>query len=501
LPWAIGGLYWLILLVVTAGSVQGVERLSQVKLLAVEVSAIPLALFFAASLRRRFRREVRSLSSKDELTGLASRAFFMERVEEALARSLRNGNMVAVLFLDFDRFKRLNDTLGHAAGDKLLTEAARRLARTVRGGELSARLGGDEFTVLLEGLRHQGGAEIMASRVLAQMEKPFLVEGHEVLMTVSIGIAVNEGPPCSSDELVRRADVALYSAKAGGRNCWRVFDRKGTSDSVEHLEMGARLKAAVDQDELRLYFQPEIDLQTGAVKGFEALVRWQHPTRGLLSPGAFIPSAEESGLIRSIGKWVLKAACLEAVEWELRFPSVASATVSVNVSPSEFGSREFVAETAHILALTKLQPSRLKLEITETALMQNLEGAMTTMHGLKLLGVKLAIDDFGTGYSSLNYLRRFPVDTLKIDQSFVREIHKDTRVRSIVDAIIVLAHALDMDVTGEGIETTAQLRALMDANCDRAQGYLFARPLPVEALADFLRAQEADFEGPARIAA
>jgi EAL domain-containing protein (putative c-di-GMP-specific phosphodiesterase class I) len=212
----------------------------------------------------------------------------------------------------------------------------------------------------------------------------------------------------------------------------------------------------------------------------------------LLSPGAFIPSAEESGLIRAIGKWVLRTACLEAVDWQRRHPSVASASVSVNVSPSEFGSREFVTETARILDQTGMDPSRLKLEITETALMQDIEGAMATMHGLKLLGVKLAIDDFGTGYSSLNYLRRFPVDTLKVDQSFVREMDRDARVRSIVEVIIGLAHGLDMDVTAEGIETTSQLRCLIDAGADRGQGYLFARPLPVEALGDFLKAQDDD---------
>src|SRR6266545_224488 len=433
--WLVAIFYCASLFMVTARTLGGMSFASKAEVLALEAGLLPVGLVLAAATRRRFVQEVRKVSAKDELTGLASRTFFSERVEDALARSNRSGAMIAVVFLDFDHFKRLNDTLGHAAGDRLLREAAARLDRTVRSGELAARLGGDEFTFLLEGVRSKEGAERMVARVFAQLEKPFLIEGHEVLMTASVGIALNEGPRCSADELVRRADVALYRAKAAGRNCWRVFDQKGSTESVESLELGARLKTAIDRNELRLYFQPEVDLVTGAIKGFEALVRWQHPNRGLLSPAAFIPPAEESGFIRAIGRWVLRTACLEAVSWEQRFPEVAASTVSVNVSPSEFGARGFVSEVAQTLAETRLNPARLKLEITETALMQDLQSALATMHELRLLGVKMAIDDFGTGYSSLNYLRRFPVDTLKIDQSFVREVDADSKVRAIVQAI------------------------------------------------------------------
>jgi diguanylate cyclase (GGDEF)-like protein len=502
--WLIGALYCIGLFVVTVKTMSDSNVLSKAEVLALEAGLLPLGLCLVVAFRQRFFQEVRKVSARDELTGLASRTFFTERVEDALARSQRNGAMMAVVFLDFDHFKRLNDTLGHAAGDRLLRDAAARLARTVRGGELAARLGGDEFTFLLEGVRNKDGAERMVARVFAQLERPFLIEGHEVLMTASVGIALNEGPRCSADELVRRADVALYRAKAAGRNCWKVFDQKGqpeSAQSVEHLELGAQLKTAIDQNELRLYFQPEIDLVTGAIKGFEALVRWQHPNRGLLAPAAFIPPAEESGFIRAIGRWVLRAACLEAVSWEGRFPDAAEATISVNVSSSEFSARGFVAEVERTLANTHLNPARLKLEITETALMQDLPSALATMNELRLLGVKLAIDDFGTGYSSLNYLRRFPVDTLKIDQTFVREVDTDAKVRAIVQAIVVLAHALEIDVTAEGIETIGQLRTLMEANCDRAQGYLFARPLPVEALDDYLRAKRRDLEALATVPA
>ncbi len=491
-PWLICALYCLSLLTLTARTMSGVQLAGQIQILALEAGLIPLALCLGSAVKRRLAREVRSVSAKDELTGLASRTFFMERVEDALARSERNRTLVAVVFLDFDHFKRLNDTLGHAAGDRLLKEAAKRLGRTVRGGELAARLGGDEFTFLLEGVRDVEGAERMVMRVFAQLERPFLIESHEVLMTASVGISVSEGPRCSADELVRRADVALYRAKAAGRNCWRVFDPKGGPDSMENLEIGARLKAAIDQNELRLYYQPEVDLMTGAIKGFEALIRWQHPQKGLLAPAAFIPTAEESGFIRAIGKWVLKAACLEAVSWERRYAEAGRATVSVNVSPSEFSARGFVSDVAQTLVDTGLDPCRLKLEITETAIMEDMESALKIMADLKSLGLKLAIDDFGTGYSSLNYLRRFPVDTLKIDQSFIRELDVDGKVRSIVQAIVVLAHALEIDVTAEGIETMAQLRTLMETNCDRAQGYLFARPLPAEALQDYLTARETE---------
>jgi diguanylate cyclase (GGDEF)-like protein len=500
--WLILGLYWIVLLAVSLVVMSGVPVKIQLQVLLAEAGILPLTAFLAVGLRRRLHQELQSISSRDELTGLASRAFFMKQVEDALARASRDNELIAVLFLDFDHFKRLNDTLGHAAGDRLLIEASRRLDRIVRRGELSARLGGDEFTFLLHGLRETASAGKVADRVLTMMERPFLIDGHEVLITASIGIALNDGPRCSANELVRRADVALYKAKAAGRNCWRFFDGKLAAPLIEQLDMGSELRAAVDRNELRLYFQPEIDLSSGSIRGFEALVRWQHPTRGLLSPAMFIPMAEESGVIRSLGRWVLQASCLEAVAWSNRFPELQLCSVSVNVSPSEFGARELVSEVQRVLAETGLQPARLKLEITETALMGDIEAAMTTMRELKGLGIKLSIDDFGSGYSSLNYLRQFPVDCLKIDQSFVREIGRDGKVKSIVEAIVALAHALDLDVTAEGIETRGQLRALVESQCDRGQGYLFAQPLSPEELVKFVMArspsQHADSSPPVR---
>jgi diguanylate cyclase (GGDEF)-like protein len=490
-PTALATGYLALLLLVSYQATGSLDWQSRAALLAVELAALPLSLWLRAGIRRSIQEGVKHASSRDELTGLGSRAFFMERLQEALSRSRRSGVPVAVLFLDLDHFKRLNDTLGHPAGDKMLIEAARRMERVVRAGEACARLGGDEFTFLLEGLKRPEGAEAMASRILGQFEKPFMIEGHEVLMSASLGIAVSGPSSGPAEELLRRADVALYRAKAEGRNCWRVFDGHGRTQSVEGLEVGARLRNAVEQNELRLYFQPEVNLKDGEVSGFEALVRWQHPQRGLLSPLEFIPSAEESGFIHAIGKWVLSAACIETVELQKRFPGASRASVSVNVSPLEFGSRRFVADVAETLQRSGLDPHFLVLEITETALMQDVDAALETLYGLKQLGVRLAIDDFGTGYSSLSQLRKFPADILKIDQSFVRELERDPKVRAIVQATVVLAHTLGMDVVAEGVETPQQLDYLVDAECDRAQGYLFARPLAPAAIGGFiLRNQE-----------
>jgi len=308
-------------------------------------------------------------------------------------------------------------------------------------------------------------------------------------MSASIGVSFNDGPLCTANELVRRADVALYQAKADGRNCYRVFTPRSQSASFKSLELGAGLRTAIDRGELLLEFQPEIDLTTGSITGFEALVRWLHPSQGLLRPADFIPMAEEFGLIRDVGKWVLQDACREARRLGERFPFLASSTISVNVSPIEFGAQDFVEQISTTLGLTGLQPQRLKLEIVESALMKDPDTTAATLHSLKDLGVKLAIDDFGTGYSSLSYLRRFPVDTLKIDQSFVRQAPGDDKVQSIIDAMIRLSHALEMDVTAEGVETREQLSLLMQAHCDRAQGYLFSRPVAREALANYLTAQ------------
>jgi diguanylate cyclase (GGDEF)-like protein len=488
--WVSGVAYWTVLFGLTLWLTRAEEPTPRLVLLGIEMLALPVAILVAKVTHTRFLADIRHVAFRDELTGLANRSYFMERLADALARSQRKPGHVAVLLLDFDGFKRLNDTMGHPAGDQLLKEAALRFTKSVRGGEMAARLGGDEFTFLLEGVRDRDGAEALANRIMTLLEQPFSIEAHEVVMSASIGVAFNDGPYCSADELVRRADVALYQAKADGRNCYRLFTPHNQESNFKSLELGAGLRGAIDQGELRLDFQPEIDLTSGRVTGFEALVRWQHPRQGLLQPLEFVPTAEEFGLIRDVGKWVLREACNEAQTWSRTRPELAGSTVSVNVSPLEFRARDFVEEVGNALGESGLQPQRLKLEIVETAFMSDLDSTTATLHSLKQLGVKLAIDDFGTGYSSLSYLRRFPIDTLKIDQSFVRQAPGDQKVQSIIEAMVALSHALDMDVTAEGIETRQQLSLLMQAKCDRAQGFLFSRPIARDAVLHYLASQD-----------
>jgi diguanylate cyclase (GGDEF)-like protein len=482
--------YWLVLLLITVSSLESADFGKAACVLALEAISLPLAGLLFRAMKRRIAADAAELAHRDALTGLPNRLHFSERLQAALVRSERNGKMVAVAFLDLDRFKLVNDTLGHGAGDKVLKEVSRRFRMHIRAGESLARLGGDEFTFLAEGLSSVDGAEAMAARLLATLESPLLVDGHEVATTCSIGVALNDRGSCSGDELLRRADIALYQAKADGRACYRVFSADTKSPSVERLDTDAGLKRALRKDELRLYFQPIISLKTGDTDCFEALVRWEHPARGLLLPGAFIPSAEEAGLIHALGRWVMREACFEAVEWQRRFPRDPARSVCVNVSPLEFRERGIVAEVEKILSQTGLDPNLLKLEFVETALIADADNTDTILQGFRDLGVKLSIDDFGTGYSSLSYLRRFEVDTLKIDRSFLSQATGDRRLRAIIRSIIALAHDLEIDVTAEGIETREQLAFLVGSGCDHGQGYLFARPLPREALYHFLQSQE-----------
>jgi diguanylate cyclase (GGDEF)-like protein len=493
----LGLLYWLALLGVAASVFTDLGGSHRLALTGVVAAGLPVALLVVFILRRHVRSTGEPHAYRDALTGLPNRAYFMERLEAALARSQRSGRMVAVLFLDLDRFKLINDTLGHAAGDRLLIEVSRRLRRQVRQGETFSRVGGDEYTIVLEDLKSQDGAERTADRVLQALRSPLLIQGHDVAVSASLGLALNGGAQCSADELVRRADVALYQAKADGRDCWRAFRPDRSTASLERLEIDAGLRKAIENDELLLYFQPEIDLASGRTAGFEALVRWQHPSRGLLMPLAFIPSAEETGLIHSIGAWALRRACDEAMAWQKALPEDPAIAVSVNLSPLQFRDPQLVEHLEEVLRDTRLPPSRLKIEIVETALLSEGELTLITLHRIKQLGVRLAIDDFGTGYSSLSYLRRFPTDTLKLDRSFLTDSAGDERVIAIIESVVALAHALSMDVTAEGVETTQELSLLLRARCDRAQGYLFARPLSPDAVIPFLRRQQpiADLDG------
>ncbi|MEJ7818339.1 MAG: EAL domain-containing protein, partial [Thermoleophilaceae bacterium] len=432
--------------------------------------------------RKAFEERLSRQAFYDAVTGLPNRALFVDRLDHALA-SARRGGSVGILFLDLDRFKVVNDSLGHEVGDRALATVGERLVACLRPGDTVARFGGDEFTVLLEGC-DAGTAEIAAERVIAGLRSPVRLNGHDLLLGVSVGIAVSEPGLDSSGDLLRAADTALYRAKAAGRGCWAVFQPVMHAEAVARLELEAALQGAVERGELHLAYQPEVDLATGRVTAVEALMRWHHPERGPLLPHAFVPLAEETGLIVSLGRWVLGEACRAAQTWTVR--SGLAPSVSVNLSAQECRQYDLVERVGRILRETGLPPGRLRLEVTERALIEDLGTASETLRGLRGLGVELAIDDFGTGYSSLGHLRRLPLDVVKIDRSFVAGLGTAAEDRAVVEAVTGLAHALGMLVTAEGVETPEQLAQARASGCDRGQGHHFSEPLPAEAIAAFL---------------
>ena len=414
----------------------------------------------------------------DSLTGLANRTHFEERLTHALARADRRQRSVAVMFVDLDNFKVVNDSLGHQIGDRLLVGVAERLRMSLRAGDMAARFGGDEFTILLADVAGPDDAVAAAERVADALRTPFTIDARDVYATASIGIAV--GIPGVSEPvgLIREADLAMYRAKASGKARCEVFDPRMSLDAMERLELETDLRLAIERNELHVVYQPIWCLSTGRLTELEALLRWEHPVKGTISPARFIPIAEETGLIDSIGHWVLDRSCRQAVAWDDRLRGRPPFTMSVNLSIRQLQDRRLVTAVADVLRATGLAPARLKLEVTESAIMEDAPAAIARLGGLKCLGVKLAIDDFGTGYSSLSHLKRLPVDTLKIDRSFVDGLGSDPKDTAIVRGVIALAASLGLDVTAEGVETVAQLRAL---GCDRGQGYLFARPLAADA--------------------
>jgi len=426
--------------------------------------------------RRRLEGELARQTLHDELTRLPNRTLFRDRLEQTLARR-RAQESVAVLFLDIDNFKVVNDSLGHGAGDELLIQLARRLATVARPGDTIARLGGDEFTVLLDDLRAPGDAMRVAGRLVEATRAAFDLAGQELFVTASVGIAFGTPGVTKAGELMRQADVALNRAKAQGRNHFVVYDEAMNSRALERLELEGDLRHALERGELRLHYQPEVDLGDGRLVGVEALVRWQHPRRGLLPPSAFVQVAEETGLILPIGQWVLDTAARQVHAWRERFPLARELTVSVNLSVRQLQQADLAERVARTLAETRLAPGALHLEITESMIIDLSERAGTALRNLRRLGVAIALDDFGTGFSSLSTLRTMPVEVLKIDRSFV--VGRATeRNLAIVEAVVRLAHALNIEVVAEGIETPAARAALLAVGCDRGQGYLFGRPMP-----------------------
>jgi diguanylate cyclase (GGDEF)-like protein/PAS domain S-box-containing protein len=424
----------------------------------------------------------------DPLTGLPNRVLFMDRLERALTRADRRGSMVAVLFTDLDNFKLINDSLGHKAGDQLLVAVAERLKACLRPEDTAARLGGDEFTILVEDIASVGEVVQIAERIAEILRPPFALGEQEVFATVSTGIALNSSAQEQAADLLRHADLAMYRAKRRGRARYEVFEPSMDAKVVERLMLETGLRRALVRRQFRVYYQPIVALENDKIAGVEALVRWEHPQRGLLLPEEFISVAEETGLIVQIGQWVLREASKQARIWQERYPGTPPLTISVNLSPRQFFHPNLVAE---VLGESEIEPASLQLEITEGAMMPNgTSSTDRTLRNLKRMGVQLAIDDFGLGYSSLSYLKRFPVDFLKIDRSFIAGLRlkpngasKDTE---IVKAMIELTHALGLKVIAEGVETSEQLRRLRNMKCDFAQGNYFSEPLPSEALAVIL---------------
>jgi diguanylate cyclase (GGDEF)-like protein/PAS domain S-box-containing protein len=442
--------------------------------------------------RKAFEEQLRHMAFHDHLTGLPNRALFMDRVEHALARADSQARSIAVLFVDLDNFKVVNDSLGHAAGDHLLTLLTARLRACLDPHATLARFGGDEFTILLEDVEVVHGiaaANAAAERISLDFRHPIRIAEQDLFVTASVGIAISTPGHDTPGDLVRNADVAMYRAKANGRAHAVVFDQALDSLAVGRLELETELRRAVDQGELVVYYQPIVDLPTGRIQDMEALVRWQHPQHGLIAPDRFIPLAEETGLIIPLGMWVLETACRQLRAWDTLGGFDAGLSISVNLSARQFQHPPLVDDIARVLRESRLDPGRLMLEITESIAMRDAASAARILAELKGLGVRLAIDDFGTGYSSLSYLHRFPIDVLKIDRSFVARLGGERNDAAIVEAVIALARGLNMEVTAEGIETSEQLARLEALGCDRGQGYYFARPLPAAGAAELLRKQ------------
>jgi diguanylate cyclase (GGDEF)-like protein len=435
---------------------------------------------FAYQLARsldRVNRQNRQRAYYDSLTGLPNRALFLDLLTNAANRFKSDHVPRAVLFMDLDQFKVINDSLGHRSGDELLIIAARRLQTCLRPGDTAARLGGDEFIVLLDRIGDVGDAVQVAQRIAKALGSPIKVAGRQMVVSTSIGIALFEDGNCEPDELLRNSDVAMYHAKTEGKARWKVFNADMHAQALRRLELENELRLAIKREELTIYYQPKVLLSTGAIVGMEALARWDHPTLGLIAPKEFIPLAEEVGLIDSLGRWVLGEACAEARRWQEQHPAATPLVTSVNLSMKQFQGSDLVPEIAEILRQTGLDSSCLELEITERVVMEDVEYAIDVLERLKKLGIKVALDDFGTGYSSLEALRRFPLDALKIDKVFVDGISKSQQDTAVVQLVIDLAHAVGIQVTAEGVETVEQLTQLRDMGCDQAQGYYFWKPL------------------------
>jgi diguanylate cyclase (GGDEF)-like protein len=466
------------------------EALNMVQL-SVEFSLIRVCESFESERRRvdtelkRREEELAFLATHDPLTGLPNRTLILDRVEQMLARAIRNQAPVAALFIDVDNFKTINDTLGHGVGDELLCAVAARLGGVVRHADALGRLGGDEFVVIAEELSLAAGPELVAERLLEALKHPFkLGEHEETRLTVTASIGIAAGPRVSAEELLRDADIAMYRAKWDGKNRYAVFET-GMQDTVQNrMELDMDLREALEKDEFFLAYQPTFTLTDMTPTGVEALIRWQHPTRGIVQPDAFIPLLEETGLIVEVGRWVLLQACRQGSEWQRAGYPIA---IAVNVSARQLDTDELIGDIEGALADSGLEPAALTIEITETTLMRNIEDTVSRLGQIKQLGVRIAIDDFGTGYSSLAHLQQFPVDALKIDRSFISGLRHNKEGETLIRTLVQLGKALSIETFAEGIEQHHELSLLRDEDCDNGQGFLFARPLDASAIEAFFK--------------
>jgi diguanylate cyclase (GGDEF)-like protein len=425
------------------------------------------------------------LASHDSLTGLPNREMYNELLHFAIESAGRHDRQFAVLFIDLDRFKIINDSLGHEAGDSLLVEIANRLRQNLRSSDIVARLGGDEFVVILEQIGERDDVETLARKLLLAISESIQLSGHECHTTASIGIAMFPADGSDVHTLTKNADMAMYLAKEDGKNDFRFFTREVKMQSIERLTLETALRHALERSEFSLHYQPKVDLVTRQITGVEALLRWTHPERGMLPPSQFIPLAEETGLIVPIGRWVLREACAQNMAWQRR--GLRPVSMAVNLSPRQFVDESLLQDIDEALAASGMSPVLLQLEVTESMVMRNVPRAIKVLDAVQSRGIRLAIDDFGTGYSSMSLMKQFPIDTIKIDRSFVRDLPDDSEDRAIAQAIISMGKALGMTIVAEGVETAEQEAFLRNNACDEMQGYLFSKPVPAAELAKLLQ--------------
>ncbi|EJL20149.1 bifunctional diguanylate cyclase/phosphodiesterase [Brevibacillus sp. BC25] len=436
--------------------------------------------------RKQSEETIHHLAYHDALTDLPNRRMYVQQLSKEMMQAKRFQSNLAVLFLDLDRFKDVNDSFGHDVGDMLLIEASKRLQACLKPGDVVARLGGDEFTIMQNQLQDRNEATALAEHIMNQLQRPFELDGHVFNVSCSIGIAMYPQDGDNPEDLLKRADTALYTVKSRGKNGYDFFDPTMEAKSLERILMENEMRKAIEQEQFQIYYQPKIDIATSAMTGMEALVRWVHPELGIIPPNRFIPIAEETGMILALGEWILKQACKQNKTWHDQGYTLK---VSVNLSARQIYQKDLVEMIKDILRETKLSPNWLELEITESIFVK-MEEATAVLQQIRDIGIQISIDDFGTGYSSFSYIKSLPVDTIKIDASFIRDIHHNQESQAIVKAIVTIAQSLNMNVIAEGIELHDQVAALKENGCDHGQGYLFSKPLPTDAFDQFLRQEQ-----------